>query len=74
MGIIRRLLIYQKNQVGPNDEVLLMIEDKVKANRIRRKVDKLDIVPRTRVRLLTKMLKNTPKFIKAQESVWTLDI
>lgn len=61
-------------EIGPNDEVLLMIEDMGKANRIRRKVDKLGIVEGTRVRLLTKMLKNTPRFIKAQESVWTPEI
>jgi len=61
-------------EVGPNDEILLMIDDMGKANRIRHKVDKLGIVPGTRVRLLTKMLKNTPRFIKAQESVWTPDI
>ena len=60
--------------IDENVELLLMIDDMGHASRIREKVDKLGIIPGTRVRLLTKMLKNTPKFIKAQESIWTPEI
>ena len=62
------------SSLTPRDELILMMEDMGRANKIRARVDKLDIKPGTKVRLLTSMLKNTPKFIKGQESVWTPDI
>jgi hypothetical protein len=68
--------VYQvtPSTITPKDELILMMEDMGRANKIRARVDKMDIKTGSKVRLLASMLKNTPRFIKGQESVWSPEI
>jgi len=69
-----RVLQLTPAMVGPEAELQLRLNDLGRAASLRARVDDLHIVPGTKVRLLTKLLKKTPRFIKGQEATWTPEL
>jgi hypothetical protein len=60
--------------IGPEQEQVLRRVDHDRATDVRKRVDALNIIPGTKVRLLTAALKNAPKFVKGQEATWTPEL
>ena len=69
-----RALQLSPAMVGPEAEMQLRLSDLKRAGALAVRVDDLHIEPGTKVRLLTKRLKKTPKYVKGQEATWTPEI
>jgi hypothetical protein len=55
-------------------EEMLRTADNKRAAEVRRSVDKMNIKPGTKVRLLTSRLKRAPKYVKGQEATYTPEL
>jgi hypothetical protein len=60
--------------VTPKKEEMLRTADNKRAAEVRRAVDKMNITPGTKVRLLTSRLRRAPKYVKGQEATWTPEL
>ena len=61
-------------EVTEAKEAKIRLGDFKRAAEVRRRVDRMGIVPGTQVRLLTSRLKNAPKHVKGQEATWTPEL
>ena len=60
--------------VDAKKEEKLRTADNRRAAEVRRSVDKMNVTPGTKVRLLTSRLKRAPKYVKGQEATWTPEL
>ena len=60
--------------VDDKKDTMLRTADSRRAAEVRRSVDKMNITPGTKVRLLTSRLKRAPKYVKGQEATWTPEL
>ena len=60
--------------VDAKKEEMLRTADGKRAADVRRSVDKMNITPGTKVRLLTSRLKRAPKYVKGQQATWTPEL
>ena len=60
--------------VTEKKELMLRVADSKRAAEVRRRVDKMGVVPGTQVRLLTSRLRLAPKYVKGQEAAWTPEL
>lgn len=60
--------------VTEKKELKLRVADSKRAAEVRRRVDRMGVVPGTQVRLLTSRLRRAPKHVKGQEAAWTPEL
>jgi Fe2+ transport system protein FeoA len=60
--------------VTEKKELMLRVADSKRAADVRRRVDRMGVVPGTQVRLLTSRLRLAPKYVKGQEAAWTPEL
>jgi len=60
--------------VTEKKELMLRVADSKRAAEVRRRVDRMGVIPGTQVRLLTSRLRLAPKYVKGQEAAWTPEL